>query len=109
MYVHFKNHPLPLCRHAVYLLFQEVSDAYIYVREACRAIFSFQSTREKTSSALSEENDVFAESGFFIWMVLQSTAGLFAAHSSAISQVAVIPTANLLTDTTLSNVVHSSG
>lgn len=82
---------------------------HTYVREVCHAIFSFQSTRDKTNSALSEENDVFTESRFFIWIVPQSAGGLSAAHSSAISQVTVIPTASLLTDTTLSNAVRSSG
>lgn len=71
---------------------------HTYVREACCAIFLFQSTRDKINSTLSEENDAFRESGFFIWIVLQSTASLFAAHSAAISQVAVIPKASLLTD-----------
>lgn len=71
---------------------------HTYVREVCHAIFLFESTRDKTNSALSEENDVYTESGFFIWMVPQSTVGFFAAHSSPISQVAVIPTASLLTE-----------
>lgn len=82
---------------------------HTYIREACCAIFSFQSMRDKTKSAPGEENDVFTESGFFIYMVPQSIVGLFAAHGSVISQIVVVLTANLLTGSTLRKVVHLSG
>lgn len=42
-------------------------------------------------------------------MVPQSIVGLFAAHSSIISQIVVVLTANLLTGSTLRKAVHLSG
>lgn len=58
MYVHFKNHPLSCADVQCTCYFRKLV-MHTYDREACRAIFSFQSTRDKTKSALSEENDVF--------------------------------------------------
>lgn len=58
MYVHFKNHPLPHAAVQCTCYFRKLV-MHTYVRETCRAIFSFQSTRDKTKLALSEENDVF--------------------------------------------------
>ena len=75
MYVRFKNHSLPCADMQCTCYFRKLV-MHTYVREACRAIFSFQSTRDKNNSSLSEENDIFAGNGFYIWIVLQRMVGV---------------------------------
>lgn len=103
MYVHFKNHPLPHAALQCTCYFRK-SVMHTYVREACRAIFSFQSTRDKTKSALSEENDVFIQSGFLIQMVPECSGSLCSSQLSYLRS----SSHSKLTGSTLRNVVHSS-
>lgn len=107
MYVHFKNHALPHADVQCAFYFRKLV-MHTYVREVCRAIFSFQSTGDKTKSALSEEDDVFIQSGFFIQMVPQSTVGLC---SSQLNQLRGSSSSHckLTHISPLRNVVHLSG